>query len=382
MKKQEVTLQLPLPGPTEPPRGQVVQLPGRARSPAQAKRQQKQPRSLWYALYLPQLAELPGQLQQQRLEQLAELATGVSSRVSLHPCSLVFEIRSSLRYFGGSVPTDTALSVVYLLAVYIGHHVLLTVVPLFLLATPLIVLFPRRKVMTVLAVVLFAAMIALMMLDSLLWSQSRFHINALTAKILGWQSLMFAGVIFAVGVFFESMLARSVWNFVLKPKRRRGGLVASACALCIVLSQGIHAWADAAYYVPVTSLGQMLPVYKGVTAKSFMSKTGLVDIAASRERELARRVSLDMESTSGRLLDYPKSPLQCSNDEPLNLLFIVVDSLRGDVVTPELAPHISRFASQQAMDFRNHFSGGNSSRMGMFSLIYGLPPRYWSSISS
>jgi len=34
------------------------------------------------------------------------------------------------------------------------------------------------------------------------------------------------------------------------------------------------------------------------------------------------------------------------------------------------------------MDFRNHFSGGNSSRMGMFSLFYGLPPGYWSSFSS
>jgi membrane-anchored protein YejM (alkaline phosphatase superfamily) len=34
------------------------------------------------------------------------------------------------------------------------------------------------------------------------------------------------------------------------------------------------------------------------------------------------------------------------------------------------------------MDFRNHFSGGNSSRMGMFSLFYGLPPGYWASFSS
>jgi protein ImuB len=101
MKKHEVILQLPLSGPAEAARGQVVQLPGKAKSPVPANKQQTQPRSLWYALHLPQLAELPEQRQQQRLEQLAALATGVSSRVSLHPCSLVFEIRSSLRYFGG-----------------------------------------------------------------------------------------------------------------------------------------------------------------------------------------------------------------------------------------------------------------------------------------
>ena len=120
----------------------------------------------------------------------------------------------SLRYFGGNLPADTVLSIIYLVSVYIGHHVILTTVPLFLLATPLFVLFPRRRALTILAVTLFASMIALMMLDSLLWSQSRFHINALTMKILGGQSWVFAGVIFLIGLFFESLLARAVWNWV------------------------------------------------------------------------------------------------------------------------------------------------------------------------
>jgi membrane-anchored protein YejM (alkaline phosphatase superfamily) len=295
--------------------------------------------------------------------------------------ALVFGL-VSLRYFGGSAPAETGLAWVYLVSVYIGHHVLLTTVPLFLLGAPLIVILPRRRLLTAAAVVLFAGMIALMMLDSLLWSQSRFHINALTLKILGWQSWVFTAVIFVIALFFQSLLARGVWNWVLAPKPRHGWLVGSLCALMILVSQGIHAWADAAYYVPVTGLGQILPVYKGVTAKSFMSKTGLVDVKESRERELARRVSQDLDSASGRLLRYPLKPLQCSEAEPLNLLFIIADSLRGDVVTPELAPRITGFASAHGTDFRNHFSGGNSSRMGMFSLFYGLPPGYWASFSS
>lgn len=295
--------------------------------------------------------------------------------------ALVFGL-VSLRYFGGSAPAETALAWIYLVSVYIGHHVLLTAVPMFLLAPPLIVILPRRRLLTVAAVILFAGMIALMMLDSLLWSQSRFHVNALTIKILGWQSWVFTAVIFAIALFFESLLARSVWNWTLAPKPRRGLLVSSFCALMIVVSQGIHAWADAAYYVPVTGLGQVLPVYKGATAKSFLSKTGLVDVKESRERELARRVSQDLDSASGRLLRYPLNPLQCEADKPLNLLLIVADSMRGDVVTPDLAPNINRFAADHGIDFRNHFSGGNSSRMGMFSLFYGLPPGYWASFSS
>jgi len=288
----------------------------------------------------------------------------------------------SLRYFGTGVPAETALAWIYLVSVYIGHHVLITVVPLMLVTVPLILILPRRRLITVVAVTLFAAMIALIMLDSLLWSQSRFHINALTLKILGWQSWVFALVIFGIALFFETLLAKGVWNWVLVPKPRRGWLVSSFCALMIVLSQGIHAWADAAYYVPVTGLGQILPVYKGVTAKSTLADWGLVDVKESRERALARRVSADLDAGSGRLLRYPLKPLQCSQDKPLNLLFVIADSLRSDVVTPELAPNITGFAAGSGMDFRNHFSGGNSSRMGMFSLFYGLPPGYWASFSS
>ena len=295
--------------------------------------------------------------------------------------ALVFGL-VSLRYLGAGALAETAIAWVYLVSVYIGHHVLLTLVPLLLLATPLVLLLPRRRVVTVAAVILYAALIALMMLDSLLWSQSRFHINALTLKILGWQSWVFTAVIFAIALFFESLLAKAVWNWVLAQKPRRGWLVGSFCALMILVSQGIHVWADAAYYVPVTGLGQVLPVYKGVTAKSLMSNTGLVDVRESRERALARRVAQDLEKSSGRLLRYPLNPLQCTAQAPLNLLFIIADSLRGDVVTPELAPNIRRFAAERGMDFGNHFSGGNSSRMGMFSLFYGLPPGYWESFSS
>jgi membrane-anchored protein YejM (alkaline phosphatase superfamily) len=295
--------------------------------------------------------------------------------------SLVFGL-VSLRYFSGGVPIVTPLAMVYVVTVYIGHHVLLTFVPLFLLATPLILIYPSRKVLTVLAVVLFSVMIALMLLDSLLWSQSRFHLNALTSKILGWQSWAFAGFMFLVALFFQSMLAKGVWSWVSQPKKRPGRSLAAICVLSIVISQGIHAWADANYYVPVTGLGQVLPVYKGVTAKQILTRHGWVDIKASREREMARRMSGGMDKSFGRLLDYPLRPLQCSPKREMNLLFIIVDSLRGSILTEEFAPKISRFAARDGITFRNHYSGGNSSRMGMFSLFYGLPPGYWETFSS
>lgn len=287
-----------------------------------------------------------------------------------------------LRYFQGFTPGGTGLSWIYLLLVYPAHHVLLAVLPLFLILTPIVLLRPSRRLASVIAVILFAAMIALINLDSLLWSQSRFHLNGLTVQILGTSSWVFAAVILLIALFFESMLAVWVWNWVSFKSSHQGGLISMLAIVAILGSQLIHAWADAAYYVPVTSVGQQLPVYKGFTAKRQLVRLGLVDPDASREREVARRLSRQLDGHETAALNYPLQPLQCSNESPRNLLLIMADALRWDRVNEVDMPFLSHYGQMQGQQFLQHFSGGNSSRMGVFSLFYGLPPGYWSSFES
>lgn len=287
-----------------------------------------------------------------------------------------------LRYFQGFSPGGTGLSWVYLLLVFPAHHVLLAVLPLFLLLTPIVLLHPSRKLATFTAVVLFALMIAVINLDSLLWSQSRFHLNGLTMQILGVSSWVFAGVILLISLFFESMLAGWIWQWVNAKNKRRGGLISVLAIVAILGSQLIHAWADAAYYVPVTSVGQQLPVYKGFTAKRQLVRLGLVDPDASREREIARRLSRQLGDSKKGALNYPLQPLQCHNEKAMNVLLIMADALRWDMVDEKTMPFLSRYGNAHGQQFLQHFSGGNSSRMGVFSLFYGLPPGYWSSFES
>jgi membrane-anchored protein YejM (alkaline phosphatase superfamily) len=287
-----------------------------------------------------------------------------------------------MRYFSGFSAGGTLLSWIYVVLIYPAHHVLLAAVPLFLLVTPVVFALPRRRWVTALGVFLYAAMIAVILLDSLLWSQSRFHLNALTMQILGWQSWVFAGSMFVLALVFESLLAARVWSLVRSRPRLGGAWVGGLSLAAVVASQLIHAWADAAYYVPVTSVGQQLPVYEGFTAKRQLTRLGLVDPAASREREAARRLSRQLEDGAGQVLDYPLNPLECRADQPLNLLLILADAMRADVLNQENAPFLWRFAHRDAQWFAQHFSGGNSSRMGVFSLFYGLPPGYWSSFEA
>jgi membrane-anchored protein YejM (alkaline phosphatase superfamily) len=287
-----------------------------------------------------------------------------------------------LRYFSGFSSGGTLLSWIYLVLIYPAHHVLLAWGPVFVILTPLVLLWPQQRVITVAGVLVLALLIAAITLDSLLWSSSRFHVNGLTLQILGWQSWVFVGVIFLIGLFFETMLAGWVWRWVKDKPTRGGKRLGWLCVLAILSSQFIYAWADASYYVPVTSVGQQLPVYKGFTAKRQLTRLGLVDPQLSRERQMARRLSRQLDDSSRQVLNYPLNPLQCRNDRPLNLLLIMADAMRIDMLSETESPFMYKRAYAHGQVFTEHFSGGNSSRMGVFSLFYGLPPGYWSSFES
>ena len=292
-----------------------------------------------------------------------------------------------LRYLGGGLGGHTVLAWVYLVTIYISHHSWLALLPLLVLLTPVILVRPSYGLVKSLAVLLMAAMIAIILLDSLLWSQSRFHLNILTLRILGSSSWIFTAVMFVIALVFETLLAQRVWSWVNIAPAYRGKALAVVVTVCLVISQGIFAWADASYYVPVTSVAQQLPVQRGFTAKKLLVKYGLVDISQSRERQLARRMAGGLDQSGTANLNYPLAPLECSSvnsGEPpsLNLLIILVDAMRSDMLGGGFTPQMDSFSQQRATRFTHHFSGGNSSRMGVFSLFYGLPPGYFRSFES
>ncbi|MGH6820958.1 MAG: DUF3413 domain-containing protein, partial [Methylocella sp.] len=244
------------------------------------------------------------------------------------------------RYLLGFSPGDTVLSWIYLLLVFPAHHVLLSTIPVFLILAPLVIFAPSRIWANRMAVTIYALLIAVIALDGLLWSQSRFHFNALTLQILGWQSWLFVGTILVIALFFESMLAQWIWRWVETRRNRGGRATGIFCAAAILVSNLIFAWADAAYYVPVTSVGPQLPVYQGFTAKQLFTRLGMVDPSVSRERVVALRVAGKLENGAEKFLNYPLLPLECHQDEPLNLLLILADAVRSDVLDESASPFL------------------------------------------
>jgi membrane-anchored protein YejM (alkaline phosphatase superfamily) len=76
----------------------------------------------------------------------------------------------------------------------------------------------------------------------------------------------------------------------------------------------------------------------------------------------------------------PVPPVRFAPDAPhWNVLWIVLDSWRADAMTPSLTPAIAALGARSSV-FRNHTSGGDATRYGLVSMLYGLPAATWSQL--
>jgi uncharacterized protein len=262
----------------------------------------------------------------------------------------------------------------YAAAAYLGHLAVLAYVPLVLVLIPVAMLIPRPRIVMSLGVLLTAAGLSVAVLDSLLFVQNRYHLSVVTFTLLDPQTFVFLGLYFVVGAAIEGMLAVRIWErAVLAPRGRIGRCVALGLAACFVASQLVFAWAEARYYMPVTAFTRYLPLYYPLNARQFQLRVGLLDRSQAHEEAVAGSLRRPPDG----VLNYPLAPLRCESRAPaLNVLFVVIDAMRADALTPLVAPRMAEFA-RDAVQFDRHYSGGNASRPGMFSFFYGLPGPYW-----
>lgn len=289
----------------------------------------------------------------------------------------------SLRYIGYIQP-EGAEQWSYLALVFMGHITLLAwlgALPLLLLATLL-----RGRWLWGVSTLWASLLQLLLVLDTFVYAQYRFHLSGFildllinaggdvfSFSLLAW-SLAIAGVLGMLAL--QGVLG---WWLARRPLSRHvlPSLLVGLVALLGV--HGWHAWADAHYDRDITGMTRNVPLFYPATAKRFFIKQGWVDAQAVRDR-----VDLDAAGGATRDLAYPQQPLGCRPPEsPSNVLLIVVDTLRHDLLDPEVMPNLSRYASRPGWyRAREHISGGNSTKAGVFSLFYGLPVNYWDAFTA
>ena len=278
-----------------------------------------------------------------------------------------------LRYLWYYATLGPSLAWIYAALAFVGQMAALAYL-LFLLLVPVIVLIPWPRLVVPLGVLLGGVALSLLVLDSLLFADNRYHLSVLTFTLLAPPTWAFFALYVLLSLAIEAMLALWVWKRTAAPPGRRiGRYLALGVVGCVLASHLIHLWAEAHAYVPVTSFTRYLPLYYPLQDSRKLARLGLVDQARARERNLVASLG----RPPGGELRYPRAPLQCQPRPPmLNVLLIVVDAMRADTLTPGAAPRMTEFA-EVAIRFDGHASGGNSSRAGIFSIFYSLPASYW-----
>lgn len=137
--------------------------------------------------------------------------------------------------------------------------------------------------------------------------------------------------------------------------------VAATLIAITAIDKGLFAWADLSNRIECTRVRTRLPLYQAVTAKRLASRIG---VTVAREA--------GMQPVAGGGLAWPKTPLVAPADAPRpNIVLILIEGCRFDMLERDIMPNLCAYA-EGAIVAENHFSGGNASRCGIFSLIYGL----------
>ena len=213
--------------------------------------------------------------------------------------------------------------------------------------------------------------------DAFVFRLYGFHFNGFVWNLVttrgGFESMGASGATvvcfsaIALGWFAaEAALLRVAARPWALPRRTALASVAVCLPLLAVGERVGFAVSDLTGYRPVLTAADTFPFYMPVRVPSLRESLGL----AVAERTL--RAHVDTLN-----VHYPLQPLaRAPGHRDWNVVWLVAESLRADMLDPAIMPATSAFAARAA-DFRSHYSGGNGTRMGMFSMFYGLYGSYW-----
>ncbi|MEE3421592.1 MAG: sulfatase-like hydrolase/transferase [Succinimonas sp.] len=138
---------------------------------------------------------------------------------------------------------------------------------------------------------------------------------------------------------------------------------------------GINVYESAVGKNIYTAYNSAILGFHPLTMNRLLNKIGVVSL-----KENSYHASITKSS-----FRYPLNPLICPEsagkesevrERRLDVIIIMIDTLRADTVSPEAMPFIWNFAREK-ISFQNHYSGGNCTRIGVFTFFYGIPGSYW-----
>lgn len=244
------------------------------------------------------------------------------------------------------------------------------------------IFFPKKIFILTVSVIIGFLVAYLLCIDTFVFNQYHFHLNGVIWELftggqaneifdISWLEWLTIGLLSSLLFVLEIGLALFIWK---KLRHQAFSLHYPIGILaCLVFSYYMLALLiKSSTALALNQQAYTIPLYYEFLAKLLPGKQALAELES-----LYRSDFVEINHTNQKL-NYPLHPLVYkSPKKPINIVFILIDSWRFDKLDATTTPNIYRFA-QQSWQFQKHFSGGNGTQPGLFSLFYSLPATYWS----
>lgn len=280
-------------------------------------------------------------------------------------------IIASIFVFSSPLP-GTTVGTLYLFSNWFGHIGFLTFFGFVIFVLPLCYLVNNANLIKGTASVIAAVGLAFLAFDALMFNRTGVHVSFQSTDFLktqaqhstetfSWQACLYLLMLFLVWLGFQLMLANALWKRMDKFARFKvGAPVSGFFVVCFVSSHLVHVWADANLYQPIIKQDSMFPLSYPATAKTTMSRYGLLDLNAYQERK-----TLQFNSTFHNIR-YPVQPIYCSIDSTKNVALIVQTDKED----------IGGIDDSGLNVFNQYYSSATSFEGLVYSTLFGVPEIY------
>jgi len=286
--------------------------------------------------------------------------------------NIVLALTISSVYLFSSPSPGSALGNAYLVTNWLGHISFITFIGFVILVLPLCYLVSNEKAVKATGSVVAAIGLALLAFDALLYTRTGFHISFSAAELVrdeaqyrisqfGWQQWGYLLLLFFIWLGCQLILANAIWKRLDRLNNHKIGLPATSLfVFCFVSSHAVHVWADAQLYQPIIKQDNLFPLSYPATAKTTLSRYGLLDLARYEQRKQLQFNS-NLQS-----IKYPSEPVYCSvtGTKP-TVVFIQTDALP-----------LADFSELGLNAITEYYSTSSSRESLVMSAIFGVPELY------
>ena len=236
-------------------------------------------------------------------------------------------------------------------------------------------------ILYILGVVFFSINLSLIV-DFFIYKIYKFHINAMIINIITSPDAMdsiqlgIAPIILFIGlilffVFIEYYIIKKIYNFNNEYKynlnKKLNKIIIFPLILIFLTEKISYGFASLFNKNDILHNFNVIPLYQPLT----FNRTAYKYFGIKPDVQIKNNIEHNNK------IIYPKNKINInSNPNKINIFIIAFDAAKYSVINKNTSPNIENF-KKDSIVFKNHYSGGNATRFGIFSLMYGVNSTYW-----